>query len=293
MILNSDEVFGENVETANQDDIDRIHMILFVKDRFNVSGEAYHQMAQVCKAMPRYYKLKNRIAQLNRQWNLKPTPNGTCGIQQSLEERLKLRVQHLHKVASLDAPFHQQKLLRVKLSGDGTNIGKHLHVINITFTLLDEGSLAYSAEGNHALAIIKEQENYASLQNALEDISEEVRRLTALEIEVTYSIQYYLGGDWKFLAIVTGIDSAKSEFACIWCKCGKGERHDMSKCWSILDPAFGARTVEENIKLSQQRKKTYNVSHPPLFPSIPLQCVVIDNLHVSTSVRCVDHAFDR
>ena len=163
-------------------------------------------------------------------------------------------MQHLHKVASLDAPFRQQKLLRVKLSGDGTNIGKHLHVMNITFTLLDEGSLAYSAEGNHALAIIKEQENYASLQNALEDISEEVGRLTTIEVdEVTYSIQYYLGGDWKFLAIVTGIDSAKSEFTCIWCKCGKGERH-MSKCWSILDPAFGARTVEENIKLSQQRQ---------------------------------------
>ena len=51
MILNSDEVFGENFEIANQDDIDRIHM-MFVKDRFNVSGEAYHQMAQVCKAMP-------------------------------------------------------------------------------------------------------------------------------------------------------------------------------------------------------------------------------------------------
>ena len=50
MILNSDEVFGENFEIANQDDIDRI--LMFVKDRFNVSGEAYHQMAQVCKAMP-------------------------------------------------------------------------------------------------------------------------------------------------------------------------------------------------------------------------------------------------
>ena len=137
-------------------------------------------------------------------------------------------MEHLHKTASLDAPFCQQKL-RVKLSGDGTNIGKHLHVINVTFTLLDEGSLAYSAEGNHALAIIKEQENYASLQNALEDISEEVRRLTTIEVdEVNYSINYYLGGDWKFLAIVTGIDSAK--FPCIWCKCGKGERHDMSKC---------------------------------------------------------------
>lgn len=51
MILNSDEVFGENFEIANQDDIDRI-LMMFVKDRFNVSGEAYHQMAQVCKAMP-------------------------------------------------------------------------------------------------------------------------------------------------------------------------------------------------------------------------------------------------
>lgn len=125
------------------------------------------------------------------------------------------------------------------------------------------------------------------MQNALEDISEEVGRLTTIEVdEVTYSIQYYLGGDWKFLAIVTGIDSAKSEFACIWCKCGKGERNDMSKCWSILDPAFGARTVEENIKLRQQRKKTY-VSHLPLFPSIPLQCVVIDNLHMFLRVSDV------
>ena len=201
-------------------------------------------------------------------------------------------MQHLHKVASLDAPFRQQKLLRVKLSGDGTNIGKHLHVMNITFTLLDEGSLAYSAEGNHALAIIKEQENYASLQNALEDISEEVGRLTTIEVdEVTYSIQYYLGGDWKFLAIVTGIDSAKSEIACIWCKCGKAERHDMSKCWSILDPTFGARTVEENIKLSQQRQiMSHTLPCSPQFPSNVWSLTIYTFLRVSdvSIMRLID-----
>ena len=43
----------------------------------------------------------------------------------------------------------------VKLSGDGTNIGKRLHVVNFTFTMLDEGEKAYSAEGNHVLAIVK------------------------------------------------------------------------------------------------------------------------------------------
>lgn len=102
-----------------------------------------------------------------------------------------------------------------------------------------------------------------------------------------YDIKYYLGGGWKFLAIVTGIDSARAEFACIWCKCGKEERHDMSKCWSISDPSHGARTIEENIELSQARRKSYNVSHPSLFPSIALSCVVIDNLHMFLRVSDV------
>ena len=47
----------------------------------------------------------------------------------------------------------------MKLTGDGTNIGKHLHVVNFAFTLLDEGDAAYSASGNHCIAILKESEN--------------------------------------------------------------------------------------------------------------------------------------
>ena len=70
-------------------------MLLYVKDRHNVSGDAYHEMAQLCKTMPRHYKLKQRIAELNRLGNIKPTPDSTCGVQQSLEERLKYCFQHL------------------------------------------------------------------------------------------------------------------------------------------------------------------------------------------------------
>ena len=42
------------------------------------------------------------------------------------------------------------------------------------------------------------------------------------------------------------------------------------------------RTIEENIRLSQRPKsrKEYNVSNCPLFPSIPITNVVIDNLHM-------------
>ena len=49
----------------------------------------------------------------------------------------------------------REKLIHVKLSGDGTNIGKRLHVIAFTFTLLDEDH-ATSAAGNHILAVFKD-----------------------------------------------------------------------------------------------------------------------------------------
>ena len=44
----------------------------------------------------------------------------------------------------------------------------------------------------------------------------------------------------KFLAVVSGIESATSEYACIWCKCPKAERWDMTKTWSITDRDKGA-----------------------------------------------------
>jgi hypothetical protein len=112
-----------------------------------------------------------------------------------------------------DAPFLINKMVRVKLSGDCTRIGKRLHVVNFTFTLLDEGDAAYSSEGNHPLAIFQDPEDYDSLSRALSDIKDEVAILTEITVRATFAIEYFLGGDMKFLAIVTGIDSASSTYS--------------------------------------------------------------------------------
>ena len=55
--------------------------------------------------------------------------------------------------ASAEASVLQGDKLRVKLTGDGTNIGKHLHVVNFAFTILEEEDKAYSAAGNHCIVI--------------------------------------------------------------------------------------------------------------------------------------------
>ena len=182
---------------------------------------------------------------------------------------------------SPDAEFIMTKTIRVKITGDGTKIGKHLHVVNFAFTVLDEGEKAYSASGNHCIAIIKEPESYVSLKPALEDIINEVQTLKTILInDNTYSIKYYLGGDWKFLAMVTGIDSTSCEYACIWCKCPALECHITDERWSISDTKYGARSIEENIRIASSPIKQFNVSHQPLFPTIPLTHVVVDNLHM-------------
>ena len=126
--------------------------------------------------------------------------------------------------------------------------------------------------------------------------------------ERTYTIKYYLGGDWKFLALVTGkvefcvlciqltyicfteyvgIDSTTREYSCIWCKCPSKEWYNPEKRWSLSDNARGARTTEENLTLATGTRKKFNVSHPPLFTSIPLENVVIDNLHLFLRVSDV------
>ena len=88
---------------------------------------------------------------------------------------------------------------------------------------------------------------------------------------------------------MTGIDSASSDHACIWCKCKKDEQGDIQCVWSLSDKEQGARTIEENAEHAQRprARKAYNVSHEPLLRNIPLENVAIDNLHLFLRVSDV------
>ena len=128
---NLQQMFGETDEIS-KDAIDTVNMMLYIKDWCNVSDCAYHEFAKVCTQMPRQYKLRERISALNRLWEISPTPNNTHGVQQSLKNRLEIRIRRLIHISASTAPFLQNKTVQVKLSGDGTKIGKRLHVVAFT-----------------------------------------------------------------------------------------------------------------------------------------------------------------
>ena len=84
-----------NGEELGEQEADLVSMMLYVKDKYNISGSAYHELASLCREMPRHYRLKQRIAELNSKWNIVPTPEGTVGVQQRLQERLTACLERL------------------------------------------------------------------------------------------------------------------------------------------------------------------------------------------------------
>ena len=65
---------------------------------------------------------------------------------------------------------------------------------------------------------IIEQENYEEIKDALKQLIELFENLNEVEFQdTTYKIEYFLGGDLKFLALVLGLKLAMAKHPCIWC----------------------------------------------------------------------------
>ena len=60
-----------------------------------------------------------------------------------------------------------------------------LHVINITFNMLNEGGNAMSADRNHLIAVIRDSENYEKLAQSLADIWKDVSSLKQISLMIS------------------------------------------------------------------------------------------------------------
>ena len=263
----------KQIENDNNDK-DRLCAVTLVKDKFTISDVAYHELSMVSD-LPNFNQVRTVTHSLNKEFDIKAAPNGITGVQQSLTARVKARIRNL----IFKTPDIQKS--HVKLTGDGTQIARGLTIVNIAFTILEEGDQAYSVLGNHLVAIFKMAETYENLAAALEDICNEGKEMRSITTDDKwYEIETYLGGDLKFLAMVCGNDAANCEHACIWCKCPTSARWDMSQEWSITDIAKGARTIDEIAEFASMKHHKFNCSRKSLFPFIPIHRVIIDTLHL-------------
>ena len=82
-------------------------MWLYLKDKFNISNEAWHEIAMKANGVPNTYSIKKRIKELNSKWNLKPTPGDTEGVQLGFSDSLQEHIVKLQQTAQEKIPDSQ------------------------------------------------------------------------------------------------------------------------------------------------------------------------------------------
>ena len=279
LLVSQDGSIRSEKQQPPRDDNDAIaKQTLYVKEKFNISNAAYQELSMVHAPLPRWCALNKISKQIDSSSIIQPTPGPMVGVQQSLKERLKLRLEHLvKKYPSIKEEPH----IRVKITGDGTKVSRSMHILIIAFTILDGSENPNSPGGNHVLAMLNCQEKYEHLSEAVKDIANDIKLTKSITINGhEFNIQFFLGADMKFLAICLGLEAANATYSCIWCKCPADERHDTSKSWCTVED--GARTIEDIQTRSLEKKRglKYGCIQQPLFPAIPIDHVVPDILHL-------------
>ena len=144
--------------------------------------------------------------------------------------------------------------IKIKFSGDGTRAGTKKHIINVSYTIIEEKNCT-SERGNYLLAIVQCPETGECIKEALSELINEFNNLEQFEVDGRVIIvDKFLGGDLKFLNQVTGIGGFASTYSCLWCKCPRNDRSDTSMHWSMTDTSKGARTVEEITECAKKQR---------------------------------------
>ena len=91
-------------------------------------------------------------------------------------------------------------------------------------------------------------------------------------------LEFFLGGDMKFLLIILGLSSATADYACLWCKIHKDNRWETSKPMNYYNEEPMRRTLDK-IRSLCHAKDNYGCIHDPLI-NIPISNVIPDVLHL-------------
>ena len=142
-------------------------------------------LSQHVVRMPTFY-ISNPIKELYEGVHVFDTLSGS-DVQVSSKESLMLNIK------SLESNQPDLETLYIKFIGDGTRVGKRLHIVNFGYTILNEKRKAMADNGSYYLAIIKIKEDYDNMREALTDIVADKNSIVFNGRQV--NIQYHLGGD--------------------------------------------------------------------------------------------------
>eukprot|EP00732_Lithocolla_globosa_P001709 Lithocolla_globosa_v1_NODE_915_length_3086_cov_10.832728.p1 type:complete len:893 gc:universal NODE_915_length_3086_cov_10.832728:2856-178(-) len=269
----------KSLQHLNSDQFDELERLVYILDYHAISNSSYHEIAMLFPNLPRSYWVKDLRKsmdfRLDNEMEVEEIDGNYKGHYQSVSKLIQFMIRrHLHR-----NPDCNLKKFQLKVSSDGASMSRttSLEILSISLVQSEDNM---SSHGTHTIAVVKGSESYDLLAQAFQKPFEQINKLIAdKNIEVDgkkFELEFFLGGDYKFLALVCGIDSASADYCCVWCKIHKKNRFNMD-----LNLAGLKRVLSE---ISQMCKKSKpddrkGCAHPPLL-NIPLDHVVMDELHI-------------
>lgn len=190
-------------------------------------------------------------------------------------------------------PNVHEDTIRIKISRDGARMTCNFSFILMSFALPDLGDDVMVAKGNHTIAVVKGKENYSTLQESFGDVFLEINKLNSeKKIKVNdrvINLEFFLGGDYKFILLMMGLKGAMSYYACVRCKVHKNDRLKMDLDLDYYHSSDLKRTLKEMNELAQKQnaKEKYCCEHKPLV-NIEMDHVILDELHLLLRIIDID-----
>ena len=142
------------------------------------------------------------------------------------------------------------------------------------------------------LGIFKiKNESYESIKKCLKHLIDKLRVVSAIEINnQTYQIEFYAGGDLKWLSNCFGINAANSKYPCPFCT------------FEMQDIMTSNDVLVQNWPITRNHNEALNSIHmhkadgrkgyinPPIFDFIDFDKIVVDILHLF--LRITDKLFE-
>ena len=237
----------------------KIEQILFLLDKFCVGDNFYHELSMMVDGLPRSYLVEQCCQDLNKMCHLEGLKGKFPGAKVSSVEQVL--VVHIADYIKKHPTFcSKTDSIQIKISGDGAKMTNNSNFILLSFAILQTGENVMSAKGNRTIGIVNGKEDYSTMKESFGDIISEVNKLVAAgKINVegkNINVEFFLGGDYKFILMMLGLKGATSNYACAWCKLHKDERWKMDQHYTTYNKPEFSRSLEEMHAMCTKSKKT-------------------------------------
>ncbi|PKY48413.1 hypothetical protein RhiirA4_464003 [Rhizophagus irregularis] len=133
---------------------------------------------------------------------------------------------------------NQQNIIETEFNDDEVGNGAYRSILSLLdIYILNEGEAVLNPSHQYSICLYIEKESYNSLSTVSAKFSHELEQLKEgykASDGTIWPIELFFSGDWKFVALILGINAATSNYFCLYCNCHKDECHNMDKVWLNL-----------------------------------------------------------